>query len=199
MSTPTRDQTTRTRATAMAPDDRRAALIEATAPLVLAHGRDLTTRQIAEAAGVAEGTIFRVFPDKESLIQAVVEYVLDPAPTEALMGDIDAGLPLDERLVRATEIVQNRVRDIWALNALIGKGAGRGQRTSLQGLVGVIGDDAERLRTDAAVAAQALIGLTFAGTHPVVSSDRPLEPREIVDLLLVGVLAAPPPTRTDTT
>ena len=45
------------------------------------------------------------------------------------------------------------------------------------------------MNRDPAVAAQALIGLTFAGTHPVVSSDRPLASREIVDLLLGGVLA----------
>ena len=45
--------------------------MEATLPLLRAHGLSITTRQIAEAAGVAEGTIFGVFPDKEALLQAV--------------------------------------------------------------------------------------------------------------------------------
>ena len=45
------------RAPALAPEDRRAALVEVTLPLVLEHGRAVTTAQIAEAAGVAQGTI----------------------------------------------------------------------------------------------------------------------------------------------
>lgn len=192
MAASTSHHAPRSRAAALPPGERRAALIEATAPLVLAHGRDLTTRQIAEAAGIAEGTIFRVFPDKDSLIAAVVEHVLDPGPTEALLGEIDPTLDFEARLLVATEIVQNRVRDIWALNALIGKDSGRTRRSSLHGLIGVIGPDAARLRTDPAVAAQALIGLTFAGTHPVVRDDSPLAPRDIVDLLLNGVLATDP-------
>ncbi len=52
----------------MAPEDRRAALIAATIPLLREHGLDVSTRQIAQAAGVAEGTIFGVFPDKNSLV-----------------------------------------------------------------------------------------------------------------------------------
>ena len=74
----------RTRATALPPSERRAEIIAATLPLLLAHGASVTTRQIAEAAGIAEGTIFRVFPDKESLIEAVVEprlrHALRPTP-----------------------------------------------------------------------------------------------------------------------
>ena len=58
------------RAAPMAPDDRRRAIVDAVVPLLLEHGGDVTTRQIAEAAGIAEGTIFRVFPDKPALLMA---------------------------------------------------------------------------------------------------------------------------------
>ena len=63
----TRTEPARRRVAPLAPDDRRAALIEATLPLLREHGTAVSTRQIADAAGVAEGTIFRVFPDKNSL------------------------------------------------------------------------------------------------------------------------------------
>ena len=45
-----------------------APIVDAVVPLLLEHGGDVTTRQIAEAAGIAEGTIFRVFPDKAALL-----------------------------------------------------------------------------------------------------------------------------------
>ena len=57
----------------MPPEARRAAIIEATLPLLLERGAGISTRQIAEAAGIAEGTIFRVFPDKDAVVQAAIE------------------------------------------------------------------------------------------------------------------------------
>src|SRR3954447_9716255 len=96
----------RFRAAPLPPQERRAAIIEATVPLLLRHGPAVTTRQIAEAAGIAEGTIFRVFPDKDAVIQAALDSAFDPATIEAAISAIDAGLPLERRLVAAVEILQ---------------------------------------------------------------------------------------------
>ena len=60
----------------MPPEERRAALVEATLPLLLEHGATVSTRQIAEAAGVAEGTIFRVFESKDDLVHACLHDAL---------------------------------------------------------------------------------------------------------------------------
>ncbi|WP_233573987.1 TetR/AcrR family transcriptional regulator [Amycolatopsis panacis] len=55
------------RAPAMAPEDRRRMIVRTVLPLVVEHGREVTTAQIARAAGIGEGTIFRVFQDKDEL------------------------------------------------------------------------------------------------------------------------------------
>ena len=83
----------------MAPDERRADLVDVTLRLLRVHGRDVTTRQIAEAAGIAEGTVFRAFPTKEELVDAAVARAFEPGDLVARIEEIDPDLPLRERLV----------------------------------------------------------------------------------------------------
>ncbi|HYD08975.1 MAG TPA: helix-turn-helix domain-containing protein, partial [Acidimicrobiales bacterium] len=79
-----------TRAPALPAEERRRAILDATLPLLIERGSAVSTKQIAEAAGIAEGTIFRVFPDKDSLVRAAVELAFDPEPTEQALAAIDA-------------------------------------------------------------------------------------------------------------
>src|SRR5688572_28902683 len=109
-----------TRAPALPAEERRAAILEATLPLLLERGAAVSTRQIAEAAGVAEGTIFRVFPDKDAVVQAAVELALDPEPAERAMAAIDRDLPLAEQLTEAVRIMQARLAAIWRLLDTVG-------------------------------------------------------------------------------
>jgi AcrR family transcriptional regulator len=95
----------RRRVPAMAPDDRRAALVEATIPLLREQGLDVSTRQIAQAAGVAEGTIFGVFRDKNTLVLAALLHALDPRPTLDRLAVIDPALGLRERMVVAADLI----------------------------------------------------------------------------------------------
>src|SRR3954471_22378307 len=110
----------RFRAAALPPEERRARIVAATLPLLLAHGSAVTTRQIAEAAGIAEGTIFRAFPDKESLFAAVIESATDTSSVDAALDAIDAGLPLETRLVAVVDILRRRVTELLQLRTAIG-------------------------------------------------------------------------------
>jgi len=186
----------RTRAAALPADERRAAIVAATVPLLIELGEAVSTRQIAEAAGIAEGTIFRVFDDKGALIDAVVETAVDPAPTEAALRAIDPGLPLEERLVQAVDILRRRIAHVFQVMSAVGPPAGGTRVAKPRGpeltvLATIFEPDLGRLRRDADQAAQVLRGLTLAGTHPLLILDDPLPSTEIVSLVLDGIRARP--------
>ncbi|GAA4901586.1 TetR/AcrR family transcriptional regulator [Tessaracoccus lubricantis] len=99
----------------MPPEERRASLIEATLPLLLTHGPSLTTKQVAEAAGVAEGTIFRVFTSLPDLIAATTREALSAARLQRDIAAVDPGDSLLAKSQAAIVILTQRMTDIRSL------------------------------------------------------------------------------------
>jgi len=185
----------------MAPEDRRAALIEATIPLLHEHGLDVSTRQIAEAAGVAEGTIFGVFKDKRSLIVAAMLQALDPQPTLDALGEIDPGLDLRFRLIRAADLINDRfignVDLMTAARVLVHSpesqptAADRMADTRvrlLDALTSLVEPDSDKLRRSPAAVARLLLLFCGANTYGPFGDPARFNGEEMVSLLLDGLL-----------
>jgi AcrR family transcriptional regulator len=104
----------RARAKPLAPEDRRDAILDAVVPLLRAKGRDVSSRELAEAAGVAEGTLFRAFGDKESLIAAAIERIFDHTHLWASLRAIDPELPFELKLAEVVSLLRHHLSDIVA-------------------------------------------------------------------------------------
>jgi len=186
------------RAVALPPDQRREALVQATLPLLLLHGRAVTTRQIAEAAGVAEGTIFRVFDSKDELVEAAVRQAFVPGRLAHELDDIDPAAPLRGRLVLMVSILQRRFTEIFGLMRAVGMVAPpvdhdseahvRAREDVNERLLRLITPDADQLGLPPEQVMHILRLLTFSASHHDIADGRLLTPTQIVDVVLDGVL-----------
>ena len=189
----------------MAPDERRRAIIEAVLPLLLEHGDSVTTKQIAEAAGIAEGTIFRVFPDTPALLLATAEETMNPANGRADMAAALEGVTsLREKVLVMVERLNARSDRVMAVMVALRrlwltqheKGAGRHEppqfildanRALLELLTEVFEQHRHELTVDPATAALLLRTLVLGSRHPGAHHDQQLTPQQIADALLDGI------------
>ena len=190
------------RATPLPPDERRAAIIAAALPLFEEHGPDVSTKQIAEAAGIAEGTIFRAFGSKESLIDASLAKAFDTSDLLTELMAVDRSLPLRERTIAAVEVGQRRLRGVFRLMFAMRvarppdlkkhTAMDEEQRKRQSDLVNMafadlLRPDADQLRFSPEEVVRRLQMVTFSATHPMISGGQVLTAEEIVDFAFDGV------------
>ncbi|AEG44159.1 TetR/AcrR family transcriptional regulator [Isoptericola variabilis] len=203
------------RAAPLAPDDRRAAIVEAVLPLVGERGLDVTSKELAAAAGVAEGTLFRAFGDKTCLVGTVavegLRRAASAAETREALAAIDRSLPLEERLAQVLAIGRRQAADVtrWAahlrtLHQRTAHATPSGEQVrefreqlarhheerraaTAEGLLAVLEPDRHRLRVPPEVAV-ALVEAIVAGAHQSVEGLAPVpDPAVLADALVHGI------------
>ncbi|MEU6688327.1 TetR/AcrR family transcriptional regulator [Streptomyces sp. NPDC046832] len=200
MTAPKENQTTRRRAPGMSPEQRREMIIQTAIPLIAEYGAAVTTARIARAAGIGEGTIFRVFADKDELLQACVAEALSPDHAVRELDAIELSQPLPERLAEAAEALQAHMSRMGAILGSLGhrggkhpgtvRGAGREESTARirAALVDLLEPDKAALRRPPEQVAALFFGLLF--TQPRTNGEPDLTPLELADVFLHGALSA---------
>jgi AcrR family transcriptional regulator len=192
----------------MAPEDRRQAIIDATLPLLLERGTEMSTREIAQAAGIAEGTIFRAFETKHDLIHATIHTALMP---DAAIAQLTA-LPEDQSLTeRVAAIIQLLRHEIHRTRSLFAHFARPSVETPPAGVSAPFGgirppfnphEAKTRLNTAVAAALQPysaelavstafatnlLSALAFASSFTLTETEAPISSEELSDAVLHGI------------
>ncbi|SDO39612.1 transcriptional regulator, TetR family [Streptomyces sp. cf386] len=193
------NQTTRRRAPGMSPEQRREMIIQTAIPLIAEYGAAVTTAKIARAAGIGEGTIFRVFADKDELLQACVAEALSPEHAIRELDAIDVSQPLPDRLAEAAEALQAHMARMGAIMGSLGhrggkhpgtvRGAGRTESTTRirAALAELLEPERAALRRPPEQIAALFFGLLF--TQPRTEDEPDLTPQELVEVFLHGALS----------
>jgi AcrR family transcriptional regulator len=190
----------------MAPDERRQAIIEASVALLLTNGPELSTREIAKAAGVAEGTIFRVFETKGDLIHAAVHAAMQPTAALAALAELPAAQDLEQRVTDVLLILVEEIRRTRALFVhLAGAGIGpqrphpgvahphrgggphEGRWQLFAATVAALTPYAAHLSVEPPIAAKLLSALAFATSINLTDTDNPATPESMAAVALHGI------------
>lgn len=197
------------RAPAMSRDDRRAAIALATVPLLEEHGSQVSTRQIALAAGVAEGTLFRAFDDKVELLAAAAERALDPTTGVAEIADLPAAPDLAAELAQVARALGERGRRVRrvmiAVHTILASDEGR-RAAAVRGARGadVLGHrPPERSPVhgpgarDARVRALGEVRAAVVARLEAYRHELRIEPERLAHLLIAAVMGQGPPVLAD--
>ena len=185
----------------MSAEDRRAMIVHAVLPLLVENGANVTSSQIARAAGIGEGTVFRAFKDKDELFDACTAEALRPDHVLDAIAEIPLDQPLEDRLVEAAEALGAHLERMGALmSALHASGRARrrdgtgksGRRESMAAIrgamIGLFTPEKDRLRLPPEQLAGLFMTLLFGGRR-LPDVDAPTT-RQVVDFFLHGAVEA---------
>jgi AcrR family transcriptional regulator len=190
----------------MSPDQRRSMIVAAALPLIAEYGAAVTTAQIARAAGIGEATIFRVFRDKDEVLDACVAEAMDPGHVLRELASISLDAPLPTRLTEAAEAMRAHLERMGTVIGSLHASGHRRDRSPSQrptpgsreasmtairdGLAELLEPDRATLRLAPGEVAAIFLGMLFTQLNPT-SSGPTLTPQELVVVLLHGALDIP--------
>ena len=180
----------------MSVEDRRESILDAVVPLLLSQGADVTTKDIADAAGIAEGTIFRAFVDKDELIQQAVARFMDPEPTFCLLERIDPTLALEVKVRAVVDIFRERFSGVVGIVSALGhrkpphehKQDPRAEARASAIFTALFAPDADRFRIDQGLAVFLIRLLAFGSSMPMFTADRDVDTDQLVDFIMQGIV-----------
>ncbi len=179
----------------MSVEDRRESILDAVVPLLLSRGADVTTKEIADAAGIAEGTIFRAFADKDELIQLAVARFMDPEPTYAALERIDPHLELEDKIRAVVEVFRERFAGVIGVVSALGHHKpprDPSHRSDADVRAKAIfsklfAPDADKFRIEPGLAFFFIRLLTFGTAMPMFMSTRDVDTDQLVDFIMRGI------------
>ena len=183
----------------MAADERRRMIIDTVIPLVLERGVEVTSREIAQAAGIAEGTVFRVFEDENVIIDAAVTRMLDPTDVLEALGEIDRNLALDVTLEMVVTILRARVQSVVAFMGALGprdhaRHAKHGPQhrpplhDASEAIAVLLEPHRDQIRVPVVTAVDYIRMLVFGTSMPYLRGSQP-DPSALTDFILRGIAA----------
>ncbi|NBH05356.1 TetR/AcrR family transcriptional regulator [Amycolatopsis sp. SID8362] len=192
----------------MSVEDRRAMIVHAVLPLLIEHGAGVTTSQIARAAGIGEGTIFRAFKDKDELFDACTAEALKPDHVLDAIAEIPVDQPLEDRLIEAADALGAHLERMGALMGALHasgrvkhrdpeqrlrgtwKGSRRESMAAMRGaMTELFEPEKDRLRLPPEQLASLFLTLLFTPRRAVADDDAPTT-RQVVDVFLHGAVEA---------
>lgn len=162
------------------------AIAEATVQVLLCHGADrLTTTRVAERAGVSAGTLYQYYPNKQSLLFAVLEDHLGKVATAVEAACVNArGRPLVELVRDVVEAFVDaklvRTDISTALYRIAAQGGGptlvEGTQRRLQGaLIAALRTAPDAVLPREEFTIQMLVATMAGTTRSVLEAGAPLE------------------------
>ena len=97
------------------------AILDAAADLLAGGGEPPSKSEVAEAAGVARATLYRYFPTRERLLQALAAAAIDATAARLAEADLDA-VPVAEGIARVARVVAAAGSKYAALVSQLGPG-----------------------------------------------------------------------------